>query len=52
MTAWGYGYKKASAVGDENREHDVGRSEEKDNPSPRGEEEEEEDYSNDDVRGL
>ena len=34
-----------------NREHDVRRSEEKDNPSPRGEEEEE-DYSNDDARGL
>ena len=34
-----------------NREHDVRRSEEKDNPSPRGEEEEEDD-SNDDARGL
>ena len=35
-----------------NREHDVRRSEEKDNPSPRGEEEEEEHHSNDDARGL
>ena len=34
-----------------NREHDVSRSEEKDNPSPR-EEEEEEHHSNDDARGL
>ena len=49
MTAKGPGYKKAWA--DEHREHDVSRSEEKINPSPRGEEEEE-DYSNDDARGL
>ena len=34
-----------------NPEHDVRRSEEKDNPSPRGEEEEEDD-SNDDACGL
>ena len=50
MTTKGRGYKKAGAG--ENREHDVSGSEEKINPSPRGEEEEEEDYSNDDARGL
>ena len=50
MRAKGPRYKKAGA-GEKNREHDVRRSEEKDNPSPRGEEEEEDD-SNDDARGL
>ena len=43
------GIKRQGRV--KNREHDVSRSEEKANPSPRGEEEEE-DYSNDDARGL
>ena len=53
MRAKGHGYKKAGAG--EHREHDVGGSEEKINPSPRGEEEEEEEeehHSNDDARGL
>ena len=50
MRAKGHGYKKAGA-GD-HREHDVSGSEEKINPSPRGEEEEEEHHSNDDARGL
>ena len=51
MRAKGPGYKKAGA-GEKNREHDVCGSEEKDNPSPRGEEEKEEHHSNDDARGL
>ena len=50
MRAKGHEYKKAGA--DEHREHDVSGSEEKINPSPRGEEEEEEHHSNDDARGL
>ena len=50
MTTKGHEYKKAGA--DEHREHDVSGSEEKANPSPRGEEEEEEHHSNDDARGL
>ena len=49
MTTKGHEYKKAGA--DEHREHDVSGSEEKINPSPRGEEEEEH-HSNDDARGL
>ena len=52
MRAKGPRYKKASVVGDENREHDVGRTEEKAKRPPRGEEEEEEHHSNDDARGL
>ena len=51
MRAKGPRYKKGLGGRGENSEHDVSRSEEKDNPSPRGEEEEE-DYSNDDARGL
>ena len=53
MRPKGHGYKKAWAVGVKTTtfEHDVRRSEEKINPSPRGEEEEE-DHSNYDVRGL
>ena len=44
------GIKRQGRV--KNREHDVSGSEEKINPSPRGEEEEEEHHSNDDARGL
>ena len=51
MRAKGPRYKKASVVGDENREYDVGRTEEKAKRTPCGEQEEE-DYSNDDARGL
>ena len=50
MRAKGPRYKKAS-VG-ENREHDVGRAEEKAKRTPCGEQEEEEHHSNDDARGL
>ena len=52
MRAKGPRYKKASVVGDENREHDVGRTEEKAKRTPCGEQEEEEHHSNDDARGL
>ena len=45
------GIKKAWAGEKTTFEHDVRRSEEKINPSPRGEEEEE-DHSNYDARGL
>ena len=51
MRAKGPRYKKAWTG--EHLEQDVCRSEEKINPSPRGEEEEEEEHhSNDDARGL
>ena len=52
MTAKGPTYKKAGSVGVTSTfEYDVHRSEEKINPSPRGEEEEEE-HSTYDARGL
>ena len=52
MTIKGLRYKKAWSVGVTSTfEYDVCRSEEKINPSPRGEEEEEE-HSTYDARGL
>ena len=52
MTVKGVRYKKAGSVGVTSTfEYDVCRSEEKVSPSPRGEEEEEE-YSTYDARGL
>ena len=52
MTVKGPTYKKGmGSGGDINLEHDVHRSEEKINPSPRGEEEEE-GHSTYDARGL
>ena len=53
MTVKGLRYKKAWSVGVTSTfEYDVCRSEEKINPSPRGEEEEEEEHSTYDARGL